>query len=711
MADRRTRAKARWLFLATVVGALVLFVPGAAGATVPRCTITGTAGADTLRGTSKRDVICGLGGNDRVFGMAGNDVLVGGPGRDTLAGGPGHDLLLGSQGDDRLLGDAGNDTLAGEPGRDLIVGGAGDDLANGGAGADELKGLAGADRLLGGAGNDRVQGGGGADTLGGGAGLDVLAGGAADDAVAGGAHADTLTGGGGDDLLSGDGGNDTARGGSGSDRASGGAGRDAVHGDEDGDRLAGGSGADHVRGDGGDDKLTGGYAEVGKVWVCHWAGGPAGPAGGQGHYVAIHISVRGLEGHAGHPWDIVVDDPKACPGRAIIDPTEDDGVDPVDDGSDDDVDGGDGSDSCFVEDGKAPLGCEDLLAPRLESVTFDQPVINTGSGPVTVTADVRVTDNLSGADGVATNMYLGNVWTPHIDVRAVGRVSGTPNDGVYRYLITFPRYVPAGDYDFSIGTVDRDRNWGWNDPTRRAPGVSTIIRQVDPGDVTAPLVSAHRQDVETVDTSGAARTVVFTADFTDDVSGLREFVGHMTRPGETYSNANFGGYITTGTPMAGTTTFSITLPQYSRQGTYRVELVAQDKAGNSRVVGTRYIEQSGPGDTTGPAYSAVVVNPTSINTTLADATVTVDVRITDDMAGYDAGTIQFRSPDAHQVQSAWITAADRISGTALDGTYRVTLTIPRYSDLGEWTYSIGGWDVASNRSPGGASGPGFLNAS
>ena len=96
-----------------------------------KCTIVGTARAETLNGTAQNDVICGLGGNDRIFGNGGNDTLVGGLGNDSLSGGAGIDILLGGQGSDVLTGGAGADRLTGGTGRDAISAGtAGDSCAS-----------------------------------------------------------------------------------------------------------------------------------------------------------------------------------------------------------------------------------------------------------------------------------------------------------------------------------------------------------------------------------------------------------------------------------------------------------------------------------------------------------------------------------------------------------------------------------------------------
>lgn len=86
-----------------------------------RCTIVGTASADTLRGTRRDDVICGLGGNDRISGGAGRDTIDGGAGADTILGEDGGDLILGGDGTDTLNGGASADRIVSGAGRDAVT--------------------------------------------------------------------------------------------------------------------------------------------------------------------------------------------------------------------------------------------------------------------------------------------------------------------------------------------------------------------------------------------------------------------------------------------------------------------------------------------------------------------------------------------------------------------------------------------------------------
>ncbi|MGO1117234.1 calcium-binding protein [Rhodovibrionaceae bacterium A322] len=75
-----------------------------------------------------------------------------------VIGTSGNDSLVGSANDDLILGLAGNDTVAANAGADFVVAGTGDDSVRGNAGNDRLHGGLGNDTLFGGADNDLILG-------------------------------------------------------------------------------------------------------------------------------------------------------------------------------------------------------------------------------------------------------------------------------------------------------------------------------------------------------------------------------------------------------------------------------------------------------------------------------------------------------------------------------------------------------------------------
>ena len=107
-----------------------------------------------------------------------------------------------------------------------------------------------------------------------------------------------------------------------------------------------------------------------------------------------------------------------------------------------------------------------------------------------------------------------------------------------------------------------------------------------------------------------------------------------------------GLQLTSGDDLDGTYSASITLPRYSAQGTWTVEVKLVDQAGNQIVADQRParrapacphgFQQTGAGDTAGArAVTAFVTSPTTIDTSGAARVVNFDFDATDDLAGVD----------------------------------------------------------------------------
>jgi hypothetical protein len=95
-------------------------------------------------------------------------------------------------------------------------------------------------------------------------------------------------------------------------------------------------------------------------------------------------------------------------------------------------------------------------------------------------------------------------------------------------------------------------------------------------------------------------------------------------------------------------------------------------------------------DVTAPTLTALSIVETSINTTLASATVTVNYTITDDVGVVDVSA-GFDGPDTQQFRSAYDSPAPSPSTSG-----SVTFTFPRYADAGTWQLVLNIGDAAGN---------------
>ncbi|HWD39619.1 MAG TPA: Ig-like domain repeat protein [Fimbriimonas sp.] len=90
-----------------------------------------------------------------------------------------------------------------------------------------------------------------------------------------------------------------------------------------------------------------------------------------------------------------------------------------------------------------------------------------------------------------------------------------------------------------------------------------------------------------------------------------------------------------------------------------------------------------------PHITGLTIEPAEVDTSAADQQVTVKAHITDNLAGFESGTIAFISPGSspQQVFGAF-SSSNRISGTATDGVYKTTVTFKRFSEAGTWKVNV-----------------------
>ena len=102
-------------------------------------------------------------------------------------------------------------------------------------------------------------------------------------------------------------------------------------------------------------------------------------------------------------------------------------------------------------------------------------------------------------------------------------------------------------------------------------------------------------------------------------------------------------------------------------------------------------------DVTPPELVSFSFDPTSIDVGNGEETVTVQMRVTDDISGFSSGVVQFRSPVGGQVNGrAFFPQTHLISGTPEDGIYEVPITFPQFSEAGTWSAFVALTDEVSN---------------
>ncbi|MGZ4791129.1 MAG: DUF7743 domain-containing protein [Ilumatobacteraceae bacterium] len=225
-------------------------------------------------------------------------------------------------------------------------------------------------------------------------------------------------------------------------------------------------------------------------------------------------------------------------------------------------------------------------------------------------------------------------------------------------------------------------------------------------DTTAPLLESLTIAPSSIDTSNGAQTVTVTIHVTDDLAGVAagdpngfaDFVFFGPGPGHQQVDAIFRNTArVSGTSLDGVYTTTMTLPALSVRGTWAVvDAAIVDSVGNRLYLNGKDLadrgfpnsfEQVGAGDGAPPQIQSLSFDRASIDTSTSEQTITLTARLTDDYSGVNVAYIQFFN-SAGQVRVAPIFSSGLQSGTALDGIYTGTLTMPKYSASGTWYVDV-----------------------
>jgi len=505
-------------------------------------------------------------------------------------------------------------------------------------------GTAAADRLVGTSGKDVLCGLGGNDTLLGYGGDDVLDGGYGDDALSGGTGNDTLLGAVGNDRLLGEGGSDRLTAGAGNDRLYGGDGADSLAGQDGADGLSGGTGADREFGGAGNDLLVGG---------------------------SENDVLYGNDGN---------DDLSG-------------------EGGSDAIDGGPGTNWCTVESGDTQNRCVyDTSTPTIGTTSASPAAVDVTYASKQVTLTAHVVDDTGIARVQFGSAGLGSL------------VSGTARDGTWRAVLTVARYSPAGEYGMIVDATDRV---GRHVYVER----SAFTVADDNPDQALPVAVSATLSADTVDVRTAEGSLTITAHLTDDASGVLASgtyaclhfpradgsygqlpCRHLTR----YSGTNLDGYWRV----------TATVPQGSQGGDWNVSIWVTDAVHSGRAnyywgpdvyryltgscscVEPTYHELSrgrfavlGTSDSYPPELVGLRVDRTSVDTLPSDQAVHVDVTARDAVGEGIASIGGYLAPEGGEGNgSPGIQPVDGrlVSGTAVDGVWRLTFTLPQGTPPGRY---------------------------
>ena len=172
-----------------------------------------------------------------------------------------------------------------------------------------------------------------------------------------------------------------------------------------------------------------------------------------------------------------------------------------------------------------------------------------------------------------------------------------------------------------------------------------------------------------------------------------------------------------GTATAGVYRVTIPISRFSSPGTWFLEIAVSDTIGGQAVFGRGVsaifeydhvlldglpgifsVANTGAVDNVKPALLSFALNPSAVNVSSVSAPLTFTFRITDTLSGFGKATLTLFTPAGDALTAVPVTAANRLSGTALDGTYSVTFTFPARMPSGGWFATLLIRDATGNPS-------------
>lgn len=336
----------------------------------------------------------------------------------------------------------------------------------------------------------------------------------------------------------------------------------------------------------------------------------------------------------------------------------------------------------------------DTTPARLESLVFDPPSVDVSASAATVVFTAHITDGQSGfSQGyVRLKSPSGTLIYSWFQTR----ISGDANNGVYKVTATLPRYSEPGTWHLDVVMIwdgVRNLNRLWEEDLAEM-GIATTLAVTGSTDLSPPAMVDLGVPADATDVSAGPQNVTFTLRVTDDLAGfdrgtlrVKSASGAQTQSGtlEFLSGDGNDGYYTV----------TISMPQYSENGTWQVDTVDLfDKAGRNRLYllpqlldlgfPTAFLVASVPTDTKGPQLAALSLDPITVDVTRNSACITFTARVTDDLSGFASGWITLSSPSGGQLQWAMLNIANNHDGNSLNGTFWPVACLQQLSEAGTW---------------------------
>jgi hypothetical protein len=385
------------------------------------------------------------------------------------------------------------------------------------------------------------------------------------------------------------------------------------------------------------------------------------------------------------------------------------------------------------------VASEDSTPPGLTAFSISPTTINTENNSETLTLGVSLIDDLtgvciSGECETASPVQVRLIPEPDSEGNHNGsqyavfveliRDSGDEMDGDYTATLEMPRGSMNGNWVVhSILLADQIGNEVSLDATEilaAVPGATGLVinNTAETFDDEGPEVTAFALSPTTFSTEDGSQLLTLEVSMTDDMSGVCTVANCEPTLNYNYSQMRlthssgqvlfFTDFVRdSGDALDGSYTATATLPQNVASGEWVVEsFIATDTLGNSSelnnaqlaaipgATGTTITNTSPIDDTEAPTITSFSITPVEVNTQSEDQTLTLEIGLTDDLAGVcistDCGDFYIGSQTQVRIQplvgSQMWDFYDLVlaEGDHNDGVYTAELTLPAHSKEGIW---------------------------
>ena len=345
----------------------------------------------------------------------------------------------------------------------------------------------------------------------------------------------------------------------------------------------------------------------------------------------------------------------------------------------------------------------DVIAPFFVDLDVDPEEIDTSTGDQKIDVTLKFREDLSGfksASVVFHNPDAGEAQSISNTFHPSDLQTGNELIGVLKKQFTLPQYSDTGTWKLRnlslYDEVGNDRHYSYDDLKDIATDLDFEVSGEE--DITPPSLDYIDVLTDSINTSSSEQFVTVRIAAQDDIAGIKYASAVFYDPisGQSTSNTFHVNDLSSGTLNQGIFEKEFRLPQYAANGTWELRnLSLTDAASNSTYIDgddlrdepnsdINFIVTGGSDDIEKPILSNLEIIQRRVDASSSDAVLDIRVKLQDNLSGIQSASLVFKSPAGPSISNTIHYPNNIIRGDELNGVYRISLTVPQYSEIGEW---------------------------